>query len=112
MGMCARAVAFVLVSLGLAAQTAEAAARPRLVVFIVVDQLGAAIVERHEALLSDGFRTLSQRGRLYLGIRMAHANTETAPGHATLLTGAWPSTHGIVANSWFDAEGKKTYCVG
>ena len=33
---------------------------------------------------------------------IGHANTETAVGHATLFTGADPSRHGIVANSWID----------
>ncbi|HEX8338617.1 MAG TPA: alkaline phosphatase family protein, partial [Pyrinomonadaceae bacterium] len=36
-----------------------------------------------------------------------HVPTETAPGHATMLTGAWPSETGIIANLWFDRlEGK------
>ncbi|MFN2494256.1 MAG: alkaline phosphatase family protein, partial [Pyrinomonadaceae bacterium] len=30
--------------------------------------------------------------------------TYTAPGHATFMTGTWPSEHGIIANDWFDRE--------
>ena len=36
---------------------------------------------------------------LQITVDYAHANTETAPGHATLATGSHPSRHGIVANS-------------
>ena len=31
-----------------------------------------------------------------------YANTRTAPGHATLLTGAYTNGHGIMANEWWD----------
>ena len=42
-----------------------------------------------------------------------HVPTETAPGHATMLTGAWPSETGIIANDWYDrAEGKRVNNVG
>lgn len=33
-----------------------------------------------------------------------HMPTYTAPAHATLMTGTWPSEHGIIANNWFDRE--------
>ena len=33
-----------------------------------------------------------------------YANTETAVGHATLVTGADPSRHGIIANDWIDRQ--------
>jgi type I phosphodiesterase/nucleotide pyrophosphatase len=32
------------------------------------------------------------------------ALTHTAPGHATIATGAWPSIHGVVANQYMDGD--------
>ena len=42
----------------------------------------------------------------------AHANTLTAPGHATLFTGAHAAGHGLISNEWIDREsGDFVYCV-
>src|SRR5207253_9985232 len=35
-------------------------------------------------------------------VRYEMALTNTAPGHATIATGAWPSVHGVVANRFRD----------
>ena len=50
----------------------------------------------------DGFRYFLDEGTHYINAHYDHANTETAPGHASLVTGADPSRHGIVANDWVD----------
>ena len=36
-----------------------------------------------------------------------YANTRTAPGHATLFTGAYTNGHGIAANEWWDPKKKR-----
>lgn len=45
----------------------------------------------------------------------AHYNyvpTYTAPGHATIYTGATPDVHGIISNDWYSrAEQKMVYCT-
>ncbi|MCB9648395.1 MAG: alkaline phosphatase family protein [Deltaproteobacteria bacterium] len=52
-----------------------------------------------------------RQGAFYPQARYAYANTETALGHATLSTGAWLSSHGIVANYWYaEGSGRETYC--
>jgi hypothetical protein len=78
-------------------------------VTIVVDQLAAWIAdERWNALPSDGgFARLLREGTYVREVRFAHANTETAPGHAALYTGAVPRVSGIVANDVLGPEGKK-----
>jgi predicted AlkP superfamily pyrophosphatase or phosphodiesterase len=59
-----------------------------------------------------GFKYLWESGVVYRNAHHAHANTETIVGHATLATGAHPSSHGMVGNLWFDREsGKVTYNV-
>ncbi len=68
----------------------------RLVVLVVIDQLRYAELLLLAPELGDaGFAGLGAP----LPARYETLNTETAAGHATLSTGAWPEVHGIVGNS-------------
>lgn len=75
---------------------------PRLVLLVVVDQLGYDLLERTRPLLTGGLARLLDQGASFTDAHHAHAATLTAPGHATLSTGADPARHGVVANSWYD----------
>ena len=76
----------------------------RLVVQITVDQLRGDTMSRfHDNLSRKGFRYLIDNGIHYTDAHYPYADTETAPGHASLATGANPSAHGIVSNDWIDA---------
>lgn len=78
---------------------------PRLTILIVADQFRADYLQRYEAEFgAGGFRRLQTEGASYERMRFQHAATFTAPGAATLATGAYPDTHGIVANSWYDKQ--------
>ncbi len=78
---------------------------PRLVVQITVDQLRGDLPMRYrERLPKGGFRYLLEQGVHFANAHHRHANTETAVGHATLVTGADPSRHGIVGNDWIDPK--------
>src|SRR3982751_4819725 len=81
-----------------ATPASAAAATPGWLGAIVVDQMGAWMAdERWNALPSDGgFARLLREGTYVRELRFAHANTETAPGHAALYTGAAPRVSGIV----------------
>ena len=79
---------------------ATTAARPRLVVMLVIDQFREPYLERYDDLFTGGFRRLLDRGRLYTRASHDHAVTETAVGHATLSTGVHPMRHGVVSNEW------------
>ena len=95
--------------------------RPRLIVLIAVDQLRADYLPRlREKFLPPyagggrvgGYRYLMERGAYYPNAQYGHLHCMTGPGHATMLTGAYPYQSGIPLNDWFDAEtGKKTYCA-
>lgn len=89
-------------------------ARPRLVLFIAVDQFRYDYIERFGDLFAEnGIRRLLREGASWSDANYDHVPTETAPGHATMLTGAWPSETGIIANDWYDrAEGKRVNNVG
>lgn len=76
----------------------------KLVLQITVDQLrGDTMTRFGDRFVKGGFRHLLENGVHFSNTHYDHANTETAPGHATLATGANPSRHGIVANDWINA---------
>lgn len=79
----------------------QANPRPRLVVILSVDQLSADLVGRYQPQWSWGFKTLFKEGVVFSQAYQSHASTETAPGHATILSGRYPSHTGIVSNTWF-----------
>jgi len=81
--------------------------RPRLVVWLTVDQLRGDSFSRFAHLISaEGFGHLLEVGTHFTAATYAHAISETAPGHATLFTGASPREHGIVANEWLTEAGQ------
>jgi predicted AlkP superfamily pyrophosphatase or phosphodiesterase len=83
-------------------------ARPKLVVVIIIDQFRADYLERYRDQFSDGgFRLLLDHGANFTDCNYDYANTRTAPGHATLFTGAYSDGHGIAANEWWDPKKKK-----
>src|SRR5919107_1058721 len=86
----------------------NAAALLLLVLLIAVDQFRYDYLERFGDLFgAGGLRRLLGSGASWTDCNYDHVPTETAPGHATMLTGAWPSETGIIANLWYDrVEGK------
>jgi predicted AlkP superfamily pyrophosphatase or phosphodiesterase len=82
--------------------------RPKLVVIIVVDQFRGDYLERYrDQLGANGFRLLMDRGANFTDCYYDYAITMTAPGHATLGTGAYSDAHGIANNEWWDPIRKK-----
>ncbi len=79
-----------------------AADPPRLVVVIVVDQMRADYIERFAGDWSSGLKRLVDRGAWFTEAAYPYLTTVTCAGHATIATGAYPHTHGIFQNSWFD----------
>jgi hypothetical protein len=97
-----------------AAPSAAQPAGPRLVVMVSVDQLCYEYLERFRAGLreEDFFRQVEARGAWYSQAHHRHAFTVTAPGHAVLMTGAYPNRNGILGNDWYNRQtGKMGYCV-
>jgi Type I phosphodiesterase / nucleotide pyrophosphatase len=97
---------------------APAAARPApsappWLVTIVVDQLAAWIADQRWPLLPErgGFARLRREGLTVRQLRFAHADTDTAPGHSALYTGAVPRDSGIFANEVLGANGKSAGIV-
>jgi predicted AlkP superfamily pyrophosphatase or phosphodiesterase len=78
------------------------APRPKLIVLVVVDQMRADYLDRYKADLSAGFRRLTADGAVFTQAFYPHASTETAQGHATMLSGDSPKASGIVRDAWYD----------
>jgi hypothetical protein len=101
-------VALLLLSLIPSAFASAYNARPKLVVVIVIDQFRGDYLERYRDQFGDGgFRMFLDHGAYFADCNYDYANTRTAPGHATLLTGSYTSGHGIMANEWWDPRKKK-----
>ena len=83
-------------------------AHPKLVVVIIIDQFRADYLDRYRDQFPEGgFRLFLDHGANFTDCNYDYANTRTAPGHATLFTGAYSNDHGIVANEWWDPKKKK-----
>ncbi len=90
------------------------AEKPRLLVFFVVDGLPQwQVTHYRDQLAPDGFARFLERGAWFSEAHFGHAFTLTGPGHATMLTGAYPHRTGIIGNSWRDrTTGEPVYCAG
>lgn len=79
------------------------AQRPRLVLLIVVDQFRYDYLTRYGDLFGQkGIGRLLRQGASWTETNYDHMPTYTAPGHSVLMTGAWPSQTGIIANDWYE----------
>lgn len=87
--------------------------RPKLVVGIVVDQMKPDYLQRfYNDFSANGFKRLLSEGYSFHNTHYNYLPTYTAPGHASIYTGATPSAHGIVGNDWFSRQlGKERYCT-
>ena len=87
--------------------------RPKLVLVLVIDQFRYDYLVRFRPLFArGGFNRLLEGGAVFTDCRYDYATTMTGPGHASLLTGAYPNVHGIIENNWYDREAQReVYCV-
>ena len=92
--------------------TASPAQRPALVVQITVDQLRPDYFERFATQLTGGLGRLMRQGARYTNAVHDHATTETAPGHATLWSGRYPSHTGVVINDIGVVDAQSTTLFG
>jgi predicted AlkP superfamily pyrophosphatase or phosphodiesterase len=98
---------FLTVVAAIAISTARAGAQsppaasppPKLLVFITVDQMRADYADRFAGQLKGGLARLIHGGAVFTDAHQDHAITETAPGHASLLSGRFPRSTGIARNS-------------
>ncbi|MBP6716122.1 MAG: alkaline phosphatase family protein [Acidobacteria bacterium] len=90
-----------------AASTLPTSSKPAVVVLLMVDQFRTDYIARYGSRWTGGLRRLVDTGAYFRQAAYPYAATETCPGHATVATGSLPTTHGIVANGWYDRATKK-----
>ena len=84
------------------ARVAHASAAPKLVVAIVIDQFRYDYLTRFRSEYTGGLKRLLNEGADFTNSHYRHYPTVTAVGHSTFLSGATPSTSGIIGNEWWD----------
>ena len=91
--------------------------KPKLVVVLVVDQCRSDFLTRfHKRMTANGaqggLRYLMAKGAYYPFAKFDILQSMTCPGHATVLTGAYPNQMGIPLNEWYDTSLKsQIYCA-
>jgi predicted AlkP superfamily pyrophosphatase or phosphodiesterase len=84
----------------LSAQYTHAPAdRPRLVVFLTIDQMRPDYFDRWASQLTGGLARLSRQGAFFTNAFQDHGVTETAPGHSVTMSGRFPRSTGILRNT-------------
>ena len=82
---------------------------PRLVVILVVDQLRADYLTTYAHRWRSGFRTLIAEGAYFPRAEYPYLTTLTCAGHATIATGTFPRTHGMILNRWWHRDEQRTW---
>ncbi len=81
-------------------------------VVVVVDQMRADYVDRYGGRWTGGLRRLLDQGAVFQQAAYPYLATVTCVGDATVATGAFPRSHGIVGNGWWDrARAKAVSCT-
>ncbi len=90
----------------------ESGQRPKLVIFISIDQMKAEYLDWYKAEFTGGFKRILAEGTQFTNADLNYAPSETGPGHAALGTGSYPMHSGITSNDWIDRKTlKQVYCV-
>ena len=86
--------------------------KPKLVLYIAVDQGQQSLIEKYNHLFTGGYRWLIDHGIQFENTFHNHGYTSTGPGHYTLASGRYPGKMGIIANEWYDRDlNRSWYCV-
>ncbi len=94
------------------APLAQSSPKPRLIILIAIDQMRPDYFTRFNAQMTGGLKRLYSEGIVYTKADLNYSLTATGPGHATMSTGVYPRTHGILSNEWIDpVSRKRVYCV-
>ncbi len=81
---------------------------PKLVLVLSVDQMRTDYLSRYwNKFQTGGFKRLVNEGAVFTNAQLDLHVQKTSTGTATLFTGVYPATHGIVNDSWYDRLKKK-----
>src|ERR1700679_3669451 len=88
-------------------------ATPKLVIVLVIDQFRGDYLDRYrnDFKTPSGFNLFLKRGAYFTDCYYDYVNTETAPGHSSIGTGAYSNGHGIALNNWWDLSRNTDHAV-
>lgn len=90
------------------AQPKIAPDKPKLIIGILVENFRPEYLQQYQNGLSkNGLLKLFQEGTSGNHLQYNYLIKQTLPAYATLVTGANPGTHGIIANQWYDKRSDK-----
>ena len=64
-------------------------------------------VDKFQHQWTGGLKRLVNEGAWFHEAAYPYGATETCVGHSTISTGAFPASHGMIANEWWDREQRK-----
>jgi predicted AlkP superfamily pyrophosphatase or phosphodiesterase len=113
MGGIKKYISLLLLFLSVNVFAKKEAAKPKLVVGIVIDQMRWDYLYRYqERFGNDGFKRIMSKGFNCQNTMINYLPSFTAPGHACIYTGSVPALHGIASNDWYDnVQQRDWYCV-
>ncbi len=82
--------------------------KPKLVVGIIIDQFRYDYLTRFRTSYHGGLDQLMTQGADFTNAFYAQVPTVTAVGHSIFMSGAMPAVSGIIGNTWYDRNDKKT----
>ena len=87
--------------------------KPKLVIGIIVEQLRYDLLEKIRSRLGEnGIRRLLNEGTYFQNASFQYVLTQSAPGYASISTGAEPSRHGITSDYWYlPLKDELIYCT-
>ncbi|NQU86555.1 MAG: alkaline phosphatase family protein [Mariniphaga sp.] len=87
--------------------------RPKLVVGIIVENMRPDYIDRYwDKFQDDGFKKLYNEGVVCTNFKIEQHIQSYATGTATLFTGVYPASHGIISPDWYDrVTSKEVNCV-
>lgn len=87
--------------------------KPKLIIGIVIDQMRYDYIYRYwDKFEEGGFRRLINEGTYCKNANLNYLFTQSAPGYATIATGANPAGHGIVSSYWYlRLKDEMMYCA-
>ncbi|MCH8981194.1 alkaline phosphatase family protein [candidate division KSB1 bacterium] len=83
--------------------------KPKLVLFISIDQLRYDYLTRFSKYFGDGgFNLFFKDGANFTNAQFKHSVTKTSAGHAVISTGTHANVNGVIANRWYDRQQKSS----
>lgn len=87
--------------------------KPKLIVIAVVDQMRFDYLYKFDSYFSNGgFKKLVNEGTVCKNAHHNYLLTQQLPGYVTIMSGAEPSSHGLISDKWVSRVNNETIEAG